>query len=311
MRIAFAASLAISLFATDRTFEVSGRITPELRASVSLHGATTAFSTSTLAERGRFRFADLQPGSYTLIVFVPGRGEIRQTIEVGPGTANEKGRVEVEVPFDDARATPDPGTVSARDLSIPEQAQKEYHKAQKVLGKRDTAKAIEHLNRAVEIAPLFAQAWNNLGTIAYHEQRYEDAAGFFRRALQADPSAYEPLVNLGGVLINLNNLDEAYTFNLHAVLRRPNDPLANAQFGMTYLGMGKLELAEKYLLEARRLDPAHFSNPQLLLAEIYLREKRFAESAAQLEEFLKYHPDSPNAQQMRENIAKLKRISPA
>jgi tetratricopeptide (TPR) repeat protein len=311
MRIALAASLAVSLFAADRTFELSGRITPELRASVSLHGATTAFSTSTLAERGRFRFTDLQPGSYTLIVFVAGRGEIRQTVDVGAGTANEKGRVEIEVPFDDARATPDPGTVSARDLSIPEQAQKEYHKAQKVLGKRDTAQAIEHLKRAVEIAPLFAQAWNNLGTIAYHEQRYEDAAGFFRRALQADPSAYEPLVNLGGVLLNLNNLDEAYTFNLHAVLRRPNDPLANAQFGMTYLGMGKLELAEKYLLEARRLDPAHFSNPQLLLAEIYLREKRYAESAAQLEEFLKYHPDSPNARQMRENIAKLKRISPA
>ena len=311
MRIALAASLAISLLAADRTFELSGRITPELRASVSLHGATTAFSTSTLAERGRFRFTDLRPGSYTLIVFAPGRGEIRQTVEVGPGTANEKGRVQIDVPFDEARATPDPGTVSARDLSIPESAQKEYHKAQQVLGKRDTAKAIEHLKRAVEIAPLFAQAWNNLGTIAYHEQRYEDAAGYFRRSLQADPSAYEPLVNLGGVLINLDNLDEAYTFNLHAVLRRPKDPLANAQFGMTYLRMGKLDLAEKYLLEARRLDPAHFSNPQLLLAEIYFREKRFAESAAQLEEYLKYHPDSPNARQMRENIAKLKRISPA
>jgi tetratricopeptide (TPR) repeat protein len=311
MRIALAASLAISLLAADRTFELSGRITSELRASVSLHGATTAFSTSTLAERGRFRFTDLRPGSYTLIVFVPGRGEIRQTVEVGPGTANEKGRIEIEVPFDEARATPDPGTVSARDLSIPESARKEYHKAQKVLGKRDTAKAIEHLKRAVEIAPLFAQAWNNLGTIAYHEQRYDDAAGYFRRALEADPSAYEPLVNLGGVLINLNNLDEAYTFNLHAVLRRPNDPLANAQFGMTYLGMGKLDLAEKYLLEARRLDPAHFSNPQLLLAEIYVREKRFSESAAQLEEFLRYHPDSPNARQMRENITKLRRIPPA
>jgi len=311
MRIALAVSLAFAVLGAERTFELSGRIAPELRASVSLHGATTAFSTSMLAKHGRFRFGDLQAGSYTLIVFVPGRGEIRQTIEIGPGTTNEKGRVEIEVPFDDARATPDPGTVSARDLSIPERAQKEYHKAQKMLGKRDTTKAIEHLKRAVEIAPLFAQAWNNLGTIAYHEQRFEDAAGFFRRALQADPSAYEPLVNLGGVLINLNNLDEAYTFNLHAVLRRPNDPLANAQFGLTYLGMGKLQLAEKYLLEARRLDPSHFSHPQLLLAEIYLREKRYSESAAQLEEFLRYHPDAPNAPQMRENIAKLKRIPPA
>jgi tetratricopeptide (TPR) repeat protein len=311
MRIALAISLGVFVLAADRTFELSGRITPDLPASVSLHGATSAFANSLLASGGRFRFKDLAPGAYTLIVFVPGRGEVRRTVEVGPGTANDKGRIDVEVAFDEARATPDPGTVSARDLSVPESARKEYSRAQKVLGKRDSAKAIEHLKRAVEIAPQFAQAWNNLGTIAYHEQRYDDAAGFFRRALAADPSAYEPLVNLGGVLINLNNLDEAYTFNLHAVLRRPNDPLANAQFGMTYLGLGKLGLAEKYLLEARRLDPAHFSHPQLLLAEIYLREKRFAESAAQLEEFLKYHPDSPNARQMRENIVKLRRISPA
>ncbi len=310
MRTALAASLAISLFGAERTFELAGRITPELGASVSLHGATTAFAGSTLADaHGRFRFPGLLPASYTLIVFVPARGEIRRTLDVGPGTANEKGRVEIEVAFDDARATPDPGTVSARNLSIPESAQSEYRRAQKVLGKRDTAKAIEHLKRAVEIAPQFAQAWNNLGTIAYHQQRFPDAAAYFQRALAADPSAYEPLVNLGGVLINLGNLDEAYTFNLNAVLRRPNDPLSNSQFGMTYLGLGKLQLAEKYLLEARRLDPAHFSHPQLLLAEIYLREKRFAESAAQMEEFLKHHPDWPDAPKMRATIAKLKRIS--
>jgi tetratricopeptide (TPR) repeat protein len=310
MRMAIAASLAVSLFGAGRTFEVAGRITPELRASVSLHGATTAFASSTVSgARGQFHFAGLRAAAYTLIVFVPGRGEIRRAIDIGPGTANEKGQVKIDVAFDDARAVPDPGTVSARDLSIPQSAQKEYSRAQKVLGKSDTAKAIEHLKRAVEIAPQFAQAWNNLGTIAYHQQRYPEAADYFRRALTADPSAYEPLVNLGGVLINLNNLDEAYTFNLHAVLRRPNDPLANSQFGMTYLGLGKLQLAEKYLLEARRLDPAHFSHPQLLLAEIYLREKRFAESASQMEEFLKYHPDSPGATKMRQEIARLRRIS--
>ena len=43
--------------------------------------------------------------------------------------------------------------MSARDLSIPDKARKEYQAAQKVLGKRDAAKAIEHLEKAVEIAP--------------------------------------------------------------------------------------------------------------------------------------------------------------
>ena len=45
------------------------------------------------------------------------------------------------------------------------------------------------------------------------------------------------------MLINLNKLDEAYQYNLHAVLMRPNDPLANSQLGMTYFELGKPELA--------------------------------------------------------------------
>src|SRR5436190_1303897 len=258
--LAFAMLAVVSSDAAGRLFELAGRVTVDAQAMVTVHGATTPFSSSSLTDRaGRFRFSRLEPGAYTVSAFVPGRGEIRRTVEIGPSAADEKGRVELTIPFDEARATPDRGTVSARDLSIPDKARKEYQAAQKVLGKHDAAKAIEHLEKAVEIAPGFAQAWNNLGTIAYQQQRYKDAEVYFRRALEADPSAYEPLVNLGGVLINLNQLDQAYTYNLHAVLKRPNDALANAQMGMTYAAMLKFGLAEKYLLEARRLDPAHFS----------------------------------------------------
>ena len=73
------------------------------------------------------------------------------------------------------------------------------------------------------------------------------------------------------MVINLNNLDEAWKYNVYAVLVRPADALANAQLGMTYFGLGKWDLAEKHLVTARQIDPAHFSHPQLFLAEIHLR----------------------------------------
>ena len=38
---------------------------------------------------------------------------------------------------------------------------------------------------------------------------------------------------------------------------------------MNYFYLGKLDLSQKYLTLAARLDPGHFSHPQLLLAEIY------------------------------------------
>ncbi len=300
---------AFAATAPERTFEVAGTIEPEMQASVSLHGATTPFSTSALSDsRGRFRFTRVAAGQYTLSVFVPAYGQKRMTIDVGPSSADEKGRYSVLVRFDHEvpRETLG-GKVSMAELAVPERARKQYQEAQKRLEKRDIDGAIERLEKAVAIAPRFVAAWNNLGTIAYQTRRYPDAEKYFRKALSVDPNAFEPLVNLGGVLLTLEKNDEAYHYNLYSVLKRPQDALANSQLGMNYFALGKADLAEKYLLEARHLDPGHFSHPQLLLAEIYLRRHDSAQAAAILEEFLRFHPDWPSAVRIRDAIARLRR----
>jgi Tfp pilus assembly protein PilF len=75
---------------------------------------------------------------------------------------------------------------------------------------------------------------------------------------------------------------------------------------MTYFAVNKLPLAQKYLETAKRLDPAHFSHPQLTLAEIHLRRHEQALAADELEEFLSQHPDWPRAPQMRAAIANMR-----
>ena len=316
MRAVFSILLAMTaLRAGEPRYEIAGRILPESEAAVSLHGAVTPFSASTLADaRGRFRFRDLLAGTYTLAVFVPNRGESRRTIEVGPAEADARGRIDLAVDITGAKLETEDtprrrAVVSTRELSIPERARKEYSLAQKKLSQRDVRGAIEHLKRAVEIAPQFSAAWNNLGTIAYQSRRFDEAETCFRRSLDQDAGAFEPLVNLGGVLLTLGKLDEALQFNLYAVLSRPNDALANSQLGMTYFAVNNLPLAEKYLLIAQRLDPAHFSHPQLTLADLYLRRNQRSQAAAELEDFLVQHPDWPQAQGLRERI-RLLRVNP-
>ncbi len=259
------------------SFELAGHIVPEAPASVSLHGATFPFEKITLAgAHGRFRFRKLAPGTYTVTVFEPGRGEVARTVEIGPGVADAAGRVVVNVEVEESAAASTDvlrrhSTVPASQLAIPDRAQKEYEAARLRLERSDADGAITHLEHAVEIAPRFMTAWNELGVLAYQSARYSDAERDFRVALTADPDAYEPLVNLGGVLLNLGRADDALRYNLNAALRRPRDPLANSQLGMSYYLIGKLDLAEQYLIVARKLDPAHFSHPQLALAEIHLR----------------------------------------
>jgi tetratricopeptide (TPR) repeat protein len=312
MRLWCAILLAVAAQGGEPVYELSGQFTPGAEASVTLFGATSPFHAFTTSDdSGRFTFKKLEPGAYTLAVYVPAKGEARKTVEVGPGTADARGRVALRMDLKDADFVygdimQHEHSVSARELAIPDRAVKEYQESRKCLGRRETDAAVKHLERAVELAPQFAAAWNELGTIAYQTQQYERAEECFRKALQQDPKAYEPLVNLGGVLVTLHNTEDAWKFNAFAVLERPGDALANSQMGLTYFQMGDFDRAVKYLEKARQIDPAHFSHPQLVLAEIHLRRSERLAAAESLEDFLRQHPDWPQAAKMRETIQALR-----
>lgn len=317
-RWCWAAMLALAavvggLASEQQTLTIEGKFTPPAVGSISLHGATTPFVTSTLSHaNGSFRFRRVEPGTYTLNVFVPGRGELRRTVVVTPSTADSRGRVRITIEMDVAPAEREAALgVSVRALSVPDRAKREYQEAQKQLSRRDVEAAERHLLRAVEIAPHYAEAWNYLGTIAYQTQRYPRAEELFRRSLEADANLYAPLVNLGGVLINLMQFEEAEKYNRHAILRQPQDALAHAQMGMAQLQLGKLQEAEQHLREAIRLDPAHFSYPQMHLAEVLHRQGYRAETADVLESFLKVHPDHEAVQAIRLKIEQLRSPLPA
>src|SRR5262245_27376408 len=116
---------ALALLAAA-TYDVEGRITPPAAASVVLHGAVSPFTASTLADAGgRFRFRRVDAATYTLSVFVPSQGEVRRTIEIGPGTADKNGRVSVNVALEDARLVSDNvHRVSAKQLAVPDNARR-------------------------------------------------------------------------------------------------------------------------------------------------------------------------------------------
>jgi Tfp pilus assembly protein PilF len=305
---------ASAAFAAGPQYELSGRFVPQSGAFVSLFGTTTPFTTSTRADvTGHFRFKNLQPGLYSLGILIRRRGEVRRTVEVGPSVADRKGRVVLKLELHDADFVPAASRrfniVSANELAVPPRALGEYRDAQKDLSRHDVAAAVTRLEHAVEIAPQFSAAWNTLGTIAYQSSKYDRAEECFRAALEQDPQSYEPLVNLGGVLVTLHKMDEAVKYNLQAVLTRPNDPLANSQLGMTYYLLRQDDLAAKYLEQARRLDPASFTYPQLLLFEIHFRQGNQGAAADVLEDFLTRHPDWPQAAKMRETISGLRETS--
>jgi tetratricopeptide (TPR) repeat protein len=302
---------ALLLSAAD--LELQGRITgaPHVRSlRVNLFSVETPFVESApVNNAGEFRFRSLAPGNYTVAVVRSGLGEIRRTIVVSPAVADNAGVVHAAIPYTsgEAAANPGSGVVSVHQISIPGNASARYADAQRRLAGRDPEGAVRSLEEAVAIAPHFSAAWNALGVIAFQTGDDARAETLFRKSLVADPGAFEPLVNLGGVLLKKNAPVDALLFNRRAVEDRPDDALANAQLGMTYFKLDQFDQAEQYLLAAERLDPAHFSQPQLFLAEIYVRRGNRSAAIRELRDLLALRPDGPLSDRIRHDLAQLMR----
>ena len=312
-RLCFATLLAaVAAAAANPTLELRGLIDPPTRAMVGLYGSTHPFQHHTLSDsKGRFRFKNLPEGTYPISVFDPRRGESRRTVEVTKSFATEKGRIEVTIPFQPSKDERDrtalrSNTVNARELSVSPKASNLMQKARNKLGESQSAAAVGDLQEAVRISPQFVDAWNLLGTISYQRGEYDQAEKYFRSALEHDDDAFEPTVNLGGTLLSMGRHEEAFRYNQFAVLDRPESALANSQMGMNHFFLGDQQKALDYLNKAKRLDPSHFSNPQLVLAEIYVAQGRLEEAIIELEDILKRHPDSEMAERIPESIERLK-----
>lgn len=299
--------------AATRSLELRGQVEPPpKRASVTLEAAASAFTaTTTIDSKGRFRFRKLSPGPYMIIVVQPGIGVTGRSIDVTPGMAHSNGRVETTIPFSastiSAARPQRRSTVSVSELAIPERARHEFTEAQKLHRKQDVQGAIKHLKKALDLAPQFTMAWNELGTIAYRARNWIEAESCFRKVLDLRPGTLTPTLNLGGVLLYSGNYHEALRYNRLAVERSSKHPLANFQLGLNYMTLGLDEEGLKYLKIAKEIDPSHYASPQLPLADIYLKRGDQKAALSEFEEFLTRHPDAPNAPTIRDLVARLKR----
>jgi tetratricopeptide (TPR) repeat protein len=254
---------------------------------------------------GKFRFGGVRAGSYWLTATITGFLDVRRSVEVRPSLADESGNILLRLI---ATAVRDEAqhTVSVNDLEIPEEAQREYRRAVDAGG--DFEKVRAHLERAIELAPHFDEALNNLGTTYHREGNYEKSIELFERALAANPDSFYPRVNMGGSLLAAGHLERALEENTKAVDLRPDSSLANAQLGMSLFFLRRDEEAIPYFERAKELDEFSLNTPELYLSDIYLRNGDPTRAAEELERFLERLPDHPRAPMVRERLRQFKSV---
>lgn len=298
-RLAVAVMLASP--AVGEPLQLVGEVEPPLERGVAAVSAVQSpYYAEVPVRSSRFVFRELEPGGYTLTVMDPQWGVTRKTVQVTPSFADPEGRVRVQVVLERSdesrsRRVEMQGTVSVARLKVTPKARETVRRAHQRLSKGDRDGGIALLEKAVELSPTYTEAWNELGTIAYKAGEYVKAEERFREALEHEPLAFAPMVNLGGALLSQGRYEEALSFNLMARSMQPDDALANSQLGMNFFYKGQLQKAREYLLRAKEADRGHFSYPQMFLAEIYAKQGELRKAHAELQDFLRLHPDSSAA----------------
>ncbi len=250
---------------------------------------------------GRFVFLNLRGGSYQILANHPDYEDKTFPIELFAAEAN----VRLAMPPRSSPPPPSASRVGVWALKIPSKAEKEFERAVERLKKRETRRAIQHLQATVAIYPEYASAYTLLGTAHLMMQEPDEAKEAYQRALAIDEHLPEACFGLGSLFRLENRFEQAEELLLRARTDRPNDWRVHLELGQVYLQVDNLELAEASLQQALTL---HQDYPRLhlfLINSLALQEK-YTETLTAMETFLRLFPKDEFAEQVRQKHDLLK-----
>ncbi len=157
-----------------------------------------------------------------------------------------------------------------------------------LLGQGNYAAAETALRRAVTVDPDSPDAFNNLGAALNRQGKTGNAVQAWREALRSRPAFALAHNNLANALAAAGQWDEAKAHFQEAV-RDAGYSIARFNFGTALAERGEYAEAERWLLEAAKLDPA-MADAYLNLGNLYLMSGRAARAVAQFEEALRVRP---------------------
>ncbi|MHB8525084.1 MAG: tetratricopeptide repeat protein [Candidatus Acidiferrales bacterium] len=192
-------------------------------------------------------------------------------------------------------------------LRVPGKARGEYRKACGDLNGKKLAEAEQHLRKAVQEYPRYADAWVLLGQVLEARSRMEEARGACSRASTLISNYGPAYLCLADIAAQQEQWKQSLALAGRALAL---DPSQNV-YGCFYSAVAQFHLrdlpaAEKNALATINADHFHrIPQTHLLLAQIYGAKHDLPAAAVQLHAYLKLAPNSPDSAQVRKSLAQL------
>ena len=145
-------------------------------------------------------------------------------------------------------------------------------------------------------------AWNNLGRVALHEGRNDEAEQLLHRAIGIDQTQREPWNNLGVCMMASGRPAQAVPAFEHALELYPGDTMAKENLGRALLLVGQVPRAIQVLREVMT-DPRHGPEPEVDLIEALAQSGQELEATKICDEARVRYPLDPRFDILLANIA--------
>ncbi len=197
-----------------------------------------------------------------------------------------------------------PGVIFAQD--IPKDAQKLYEEGINYLRDKKEKEGFEKLKSSIEIFPQYYSALDRLGTEYVVRGYYYPAFVLLTKAVEINPRSFSSSFGLGLASFRLQQVDKAIEN-----LRRATEIYNKSANAYLWLGIAlhqnkNLPQTEAALIQANKLSKGESAEIHWQLARLYKDQKRFRESADELELFLKYKSDAKDAEKIKQTIITLR-----
>jgi len=170
-------------------------------------------------------------------------------------------------------------------------------------------KALEHLNKAIALAPQYATAYNNLGVYYAKTNDIPHEEEALKKAVSLDEHFAPALLNYGKLCMRQKNFPQAEELLQKAGTVEPNNPetlmlLADAEFMDRHF-----DAAIASAHQAHTAGQDHPSFVHYIAARAYQQKNQQPEALAEFQLFLQEEPKGPRADYVRGDVAKMQRAS--
>lgn len=279
---------------------------------ISLVSRGAVVNTLYADNEGRFGFNQLLPNVYHVVIDEKEYQKIEETMIIDPTSPVRVLSITL-IPREAPRAESSPGVSGGNphltDSSeytklIPKAARREFEKG--VQSDRDgkAEDAIRHYAKAIDLAPDFYAARNNLGSTFLAKSQFPQAQEQFEKVIRVNPSDAAAYFNLANAYLLQRQFKQAQEWLVQGLRREPDSGFGNFLQGSLYSGTGQPRAAEAALRRCLELDPI-MAKAHLALVNLYMQQQRKADAASELRVFLESFPEDPFAPKAKQVLEKL------